>query len=209
MLWRDVVSLLSLTEVEVSQNVFQLVESSRSVFSNKKSVNRDEFYKAYANALRPTVAFEIRAAEYSGEQKLRHNGTDYMIIRTYSKNDETVELVCQAYDDVQVNLAQLRDTVEIWQNVFVTNSMDEESPVEQHLYTVPAKVEYKGGGSSTVGTEDVIETTNNVVVTIRYREGIRPDMFLKIDGQRFDIRYIEDPLNRHETLVLTAERVVP
>jgi SPP1 family predicted phage head-tail adaptor len=207
MLWRDVVSLISVAEVEVSQNVFQLAESSRSVFANKKSVNRDEFYKAYANALRPTVAFDIRAAEYSGEQKLRHNGTDYMIIRTYSRNDETIELVCQAFDDVQTNLAHLRDTVEIWHNTFIENSMGERSPMEKRLFTLPARVEYRGGKSGIA--DGVIETTNNVIVTIRYREGITPDMFLKIGGQRFDIRYIEDPFNRHETLILTAERVVP
>lgn len=207
MLWRDLVSLISVSEVETSDNVFELAETSRDVLADKKSVNRDEFYKAISNDLRPTVAFKIRAVEYAGEQKLKHNGTDYMIVRTYSRNDETIELVCQAFDDVQTNLALLRDTVEIWHNTFIENSMGENSPMEERLFTVPARIEYRGGGSGV--TSGVIETTNNVTVTIRYRAGITPDMHLFIDGQRWDIRYIEDPFNRHETLILHAERAVP
>lgn len=204
-MWRDVIELISIAHSDDA--VVSVTESIRSVFANKKTVTRTEFYQAISNDLKPTATFEIRSMEYNAEQKLRHEGKDYIILRTYSKNGETIDLVCQAYHDVQANLAKLRDTVEIWQNVSIDNSMGEKTHSGEMLYRVPAHIEYKGGGTGRA--EGVIETTNNAVVTIRFREGVKPDMFLMVDGQRWEIRYIEDPFNRHETLVLTVERVVP
>lgn len=188
-----------------------ITETSRTLLANKKSVVRSEFYQAFANNLKPTIIFEIHAFEYENEQKLRHEGQDYLIIRTYSKNSEILELICQAYDDIQANLARLRDTVEIWHNTIIENSMGEQSPSPALLYKVPAQIEFKGGGSGTTGASDTIvtETINNATVTIKYREGIMSAMFLKINGERWDIKFIEDPYNRHETLILHVERVLP
>ncbi|WP_428838183.1 phage head completion protein [Streptomyces virens] len=45
-------------------------------------------------------------------------------------------------------------------------------------------------------------------VTIKYRPNVSTNMFLKIDGNRHEIQRIDDPLNRHETLIITAERTV-
>lgn len=205
MIWRDVIDLISVSHSEGA--VVIVTETTRTVFANKKSVARSEFYQAIANDLKPNATFEIRVSEYADEQKLRHDGKDYLIIRTYSKNGETVELTCQAYDDLQTNLARLRNTIEIWHNTFIENSMGEMSPKPELICTVPASIEYKGGSSSSM--DGITETTNNVTVTIRYRDGITPDMYLMIDGKRHDIKYIEDPFNRHETLILTAERVIP
>ncbi len=42
-------------------------------------------------------------------------------------------------------------------------------------------------------------------VTIRYRRGITPDMWLEIGGEAYDILYILDPYLRHETLELFCE----
>jgi SPP1 family predicted phage head-tail adaptor len=203
MMWRDVVKLFSLSLVGTDNQ--SVAETDRTVFANKKSVARSEFYQAFANNLKPTIILEVRSVEYEGEQKLQYNGVDYIILRTYSRNDETIELSCQAFNDVQTNLARLQNIIEIWHHITGTNSMGEMQPVERLLFTVPARVEQKGGGSNT--SDGITETTNNVSVTMVYREGIRPDMFLKIDGNRYGIRFIEDPLNRHETLIISAERV--
>lgn len=42
-------------------------------------------------------------------------------------------------------------------------------------------------------------------VTVRFRRDITPDMWIVIDGQRYDILYILDPYLRHETLELFCE----
>ena len=49
----------------------------------------------------------------------------------------------------------------------------------------------------------ISKTTHKV--TVRFRRGITPDMWLLIDGQRYDILYILDPYLRHETLELFCE----
>lgn len=46
-------------------------------------------------------------------------------------------------------------------------------------------------------------TTHKVV--IRYRKGVTPDMWLEIQGQRYEILYILDPYLRHETLEIFCE----
>lgn len=46
-------------------------------------------------------------------------------------------------------------------------------------------------------------TTHKVV--IRYRKGVTSDMWLEIQGQRYEILYILDPYLRHETLELFCE----
>lgn len=203
--WRDIVELVKVQEVDRGGGVFELEESSRSVFANRKSVNRDEFYKAQANNLIPSIAFEIRSIDYSDEQKAVHEGRGYIVLRTYSRNGETTELVCQSVDDVQTNLAQLRDTVEIWRRTFAENSMGEMSPQFSRLLTVPAQISQPGGGTANV--EETIETTETLSVTIKYRPGIRTDMFLMIAGRRYDIDQIDDPMHRHSTLVIKARRV--
>ncbi len=224
MSWMDVIELITVThtdDIQQDENGLSLwfypytnvivTETARQVFANKKSVVRSEFYPAIANNLKPTATFEIYAFEYLNEQKLRHEGTDYIVIRTYSKNKKTLELVCQAFYDVQANLARLRDTIEVWHNTIIENSMSERSPSAALFYTLPAQIEYKGGGSGTTGASNTIvtETTNNATVTISYRDGITPDMFLKINDVRWDIQFIEDPYNRHETLILHVERKQP
>ena len=42
-------------------------------------------------------------------------------------------------------------------------------------------------------------------MTIRYRKGVTPDMWMEIQGQRYEILYILDPYLRHETLELFCE----
>lgn len=73
-----------------------MVEAStaRMVFANKKSIRQSEFYQAMAHGLTPELMFEVNFKDYAGESKLTFNSKTYQIIRTYTKNDEIIELVC-------------------------------------------------------------------------------------------------------------------
>lgn len=42
-------------------------------------------------------------------------------------------------------------------------------------------------------------------VTIRYRRGLTPDLWLEIGGEVYDILYVLDPYLRHETLEIFCE----
>lgn len=68
------------------------------VFANKKSVNRDEFYKAAQSGLKPQLSFEVHTFEFdeTKDEKLRYpagsDGTIYHILRAYDKPDEKTEI---------------------------------------------------------------------------------------------------------------------
>ena len=95
MLWRDVIYLIAQVEGENEMGDPTTVDGDpRRVYANKKSVRQSEFYQAAMVGLRPELMFEVRTAEYQDEPKLRYNGKDYRIIRTYEKDSETIELIC-------------------------------------------------------------------------------------------------------------------
>ena len=99
MMWRDVVELIAIQRVDDGGGGFTETETFRPIFANRKSVRQSEFYQAHMAGLQPEVMFEVRLADYADERKLRfpagENGRRYNIIRTFSRNEEIIELVCQ------------------------------------------------------------------------------------------------------------------
>jgi SPP1 family predicted phage head-tail adaptor len=94
MMWRDVVQLVRLDYTVNDYGDQQYIRTASTVFANKKSVRQSEFYQALATGLKPEIMFEVRTLEYTGQENLVYNNKEYVIIRTYSKNDEITELVC-------------------------------------------------------------------------------------------------------------------
>lgn len=96
MLFRSEVKLLvfSAGQDDIGNDVLEEV-SNRTIMANEKSLQRSEFYQAAATQFRPEIVFEIRSIEYQRETRLRHEGINYNIIRTYSRNQEITELVCE------------------------------------------------------------------------------------------------------------------
>lgn len=95
MLFRDVVKLISntVTENDIGDPVEVPVE--REVFADKQSIRQSEFYQAAATGLRPELMFIVRTIDYNQEPKLKYNDEEYTIIRTYDKDGELTELICQ------------------------------------------------------------------------------------------------------------------
>ena len=95
MLFKDVISLITVTTTENELGDTIEVSTERQVFADKQSVRQSEFYQAAATGLRPELMFVVRTIEYNGETRLKYNGKEYSIIRTYDKDGELTELVCQ------------------------------------------------------------------------------------------------------------------
>lgn len=53
------------------------------------------------------------------------------------------------------------------------------------------------------GETALARTTHKIV--IRYRKGITPDMWLEVEGEKYDILYILDPYLRHISLEIFCE----
>lgn len=94
MLYRDVVNLISTTEVEDSDGYLTSTETSTEVFANVKSVSRSEFYASYQVGINMTISFEIRACDYNNQKIIEYDGKRYSVQRTFTKNGEILELNC-------------------------------------------------------------------------------------------------------------------
>ncbi|OJF16915.1 MAG: hypothetical protein A6D91_08935 [Bacillaceae bacterium G1] len=90
----QVIYLQAVTVVEddIGNQVETVTE--RMVFANELAVSSEEFYNAAATGLRPAKRFEIHSFEYQGEDRLKHEGVVYRIIRT-EKRGEKIRLTCE------------------------------------------------------------------------------------------------------------------
>lgn len=87
--------LISVTQNENDIGDQTEVQTKRLVFAEKKSISQNQFYQAAATGLRPELTFVIWTREYNQEPKLEFNGKEYTIIRTFDRDDERTELICQ------------------------------------------------------------------------------------------------------------------
>lgn len=94
MRWSDVIKLIAVDHSENSLGDITETKVERQVFANKVSVKRYEFYQAQAVGLKPETIFQVRLIDYDGETKLSYNLEEYNVIRTFSKDGEIIELVC-------------------------------------------------------------------------------------------------------------------
>lgn len=90
----QVIYLQAVTVVEddIGNQVETVTE--RMVFANELSVSSQEFYNAAVTGLRPTKRFEIYSFEYQGEERLKHDGVVYRVIRT-EKRGEKIRITCE------------------------------------------------------------------------------------------------------------------
>lgn len=91
---KDVIYLITtkIVEDEIGNQIPQ--ETERMVYANQMAVTQSEFYNAAATGLRPSKMFEIYSFEYNGEEKLKHNGVIYRIIRAETRGEKT-RITCE------------------------------------------------------------------------------------------------------------------
>ena len=95
MLFKDVINLISINVTENDMGDSIETPDKRQVFADKKSVRQNEFYQAASTGLKPELMFVVRTIEYNQEPILEFNSKTYTITRTYEKDGELTELICQ------------------------------------------------------------------------------------------------------------------
>lgn len=71
-------------------------ESSVEVFAERRPLPRVEFFMGGEHGLKPAALFVMREVDYDYNAiKVRHNGRDYRIYRTYQTKSEMIELYCE------------------------------------------------------------------------------------------------------------------
>lgn len=95
-MFKDVITLISTMNGENDMgDPIKVLVRRENVFAEKKSIKQSEFYQAAAVGLKPEITFIIRTIEYEQETLLEYNLKPFTIIRTYEKEDEFTELICQ------------------------------------------------------------------------------------------------------------------
>jgi len=96
MLFREIITLINIVDSTNDMGDSIKVQKKReNIFADKKSIKQSEFYQASAVGLKPELTFIIRTIDYENEPMLEYNSKIYNIIRTYEKEDEFIELICQ------------------------------------------------------------------------------------------------------------------
>lgn len=106
MLWHCVVIIMRDLKIELVTKYkrgTEVKEYTYKVWAKKKSLTRSEFYAAYAAGLKPQMIFDILPEEYRladvsvndvvyHATKVRFEGHEYGIIRTFERNRVSMEM---------------------------------------------------------------------------------------------------------------------
>lgn len=97
--WDDEITLLGEETQTYDNDGFPVGMEPKEtiVFTNRLPVNSSEFYQSNNQGFVISEAFEVHTIEYNGQQSLLFEGEEYLIRRTYRK-DELTELYCERSD---------------------------------------------------------------------------------------------------------------
>ncbi len=95
MLWNGAIKLRTITESTDSYGDITQTVTSKEILADISSVGRNEFYSAQTAGFNPQIIFNIRKILYGNENEIEYNGEVYTVIRTYSKDNEILELICK------------------------------------------------------------------------------------------------------------------
>ena len=89
----DELQLIDVVTTASSVGIPVLTETSRTVYAEKESVKRSEFYAANSSGARADIVFVINEDEYNDEMLVKYNAVYYKVVRAYAKRGR-VELTC-------------------------------------------------------------------------------------------------------------------
>lgn len=89
----DELQLIDTVTTTSSVGIPVLTETSRTVYAEKESVKRSEYYAANASGFRADIVFVINEDEYNNEMLVKYESVYYKVVRAYTKRGR-VELTC-------------------------------------------------------------------------------------------------------------------
>lgn len=94
MYFSDSIKLRSVVKTIDSSGYHVSANTDTTVFANRKSVARSEFYAAQANKINITQVFEVHAEDWGSQTQVVDGTKVYDIVRAYQKGIGIVELNC-------------------------------------------------------------------------------------------------------------------
>lgn len=101
MLWGDEVTLEAVERNVGPTGYPQEKVTETLAFADVQAVKRSEFYTARQAGVNLSITVKLRAADYSGQERLVWNGRRYQVERTYSKGGDDIELNCSDFKEAQ------------------------------------------------------------------------------------------------------------
>lgn len=68
--------------------------TSKTVWADRKSATRSEFYTATMAGIRVDAVFSVRAEDYANQTEVIAGAVTYGVVRAYQKDGGMVELTC-------------------------------------------------------------------------------------------------------------------
>ena len=96
-MYSDIITLIAIAQGKDADGFPTEVEIPHEVYANKKSVTRSEFYSSMQTGIKATALFETHLCDYEECESptiLNHEGKRYKVERTYTKDNEIIELTC-------------------------------------------------------------------------------------------------------------------
>lgn len=93
-MFSDIANLISITTAYNENGVPIPTETRTEVFVNVKSATRSEFYSALQAGMTISKVFTMMLCDYDGQKIIEYDNKKYNITRTYSKDNELLELNC-------------------------------------------------------------------------------------------------------------------
>ena len=105
-MYREIMNLIVVTQSKDGDGYPTESETLFEAYANKKSVVRSEFYQSLQSGNTATAVFETRVCDFdeatvtdsNGTKhkptRIEHEGDRYNIIRSFSKDDEMLEITC-------------------------------------------------------------------------------------------------------------------
>lgn len=100
MYWRDIVTLEAVTHGVDKEGFPAETVTKTEAYADVQSVKRSEFYAARQIGIDLAISVKLRAADYTGQERLVWNGTRYKVERSYTEAREMYELECSQFPEV-------------------------------------------------------------------------------------------------------------
>ena len=88
----DVIKLIGITVVKDSIGNQVKQEIPKEVFCTIESITRAKFYQASQSGLKAQIKAVVCEFDYSGESLVEYASKRYSVYRTFTRNDERIEL---------------------------------------------------------------------------------------------------------------------
>lgn len=97
MYWRDIVTLKAV-QTGTDADGYPTEEATETrVFADVSSVKRTEFYAAKQIGIDLAITVKVRYGDYSKQQRLLFDGTEYAVERAYTTAREFYTLECSEF----------------------------------------------------------------------------------------------------------------